>query len=223
MKFSYPGKLGQTRLFRDFHLPHPKTKLWSSLHELREFIRQGGTLSHPFPFLVKANESHEGEGIFVVSALDRLETVLEILASWEKTGQSGFISQEMVQTDGNVLRAVVLGDQTITYWKRPTKVGEPVITISRNAKVDRDWRKDLQRKGRFEARRICKKTGINLAAMDFVFSMADPDPQPLCIDINYYFGRRGLGGSLNYYRLLHRAIQGWLKNRGFDPGSLRLL
>jgi ribosomal protein S6--L-glutamate ligase len=210
-------------MFQEFHLPHPETRLWSSVHELREFIREGGSLSHSFPFLVKANESHEGEGIFVVTGPGRLESVLEILGSWEKTGQSGFISQEMVQTDGNVLRAVVLGKQTITYWKRSNKAGDPVVTISRNARVDGDWRRDLQRKGRFEARRICKKTGIDLAAMDFVFSMEDPDPQPLCLEINYYFGRRGLGGSLNYYRLLHRAIQDWLKDRGLDPAPLRLV
>jgi ribosomal protein S6--L-glutamate ligase len=223
MRFKYPGKSGQTRMFQEFHLPHPETRAWSSVHELREFISEGGSFSHPFPFLVKANESHEGEGIFVVSGPGRLESVLEILGSREKTGQSGFISQEMVQTDGNVLRAVVLGKQAITYWKRPDKAGDPVVTISRNARVDRGWRKDLQRKGRFEARRICKKTGIDLAAMDFVFSTTDPDPQPLCLEVNYYFGRRGLGGSLNYYRLLHNAIKEWLRKKGFDPGSVKLV
>jgi ribosomal protein S6--L-glutamate ligase len=223
MKFRYPGKLGQARLFQEFHVKHPETMSWSSAYELREFIRKGGKLCHPFPFLMKANQSHEGEGISVVSDPDSLERALNILASWEKTGQSGFISQEMVQTDGNVLRAVILGEQTITYWKRPNKAREPVTTLSRNAIVDRDWRKDLQGRGRFEAGRICERTGINLAAMDFVFSMADSDPQPFCLDINYYFGRRGLGGLLNYYGLLHRALQDWLKDGGFDPGSLRLL
>ncbi len=223
MRLRYPGKLGQSLLFEEFHFPHPETKPWSSVDELRGFIRRGGKLAHSFPFFIKADESHEGEGIFLITDSGALEFALEILAAWEKTGQSGFISQEMVQTDGNVLRAVILGRQTITYWKRPDDAGESVITISRNARVDRGWRKDLQKKGRSEARRISKKTGIDLAAVDFVFSMRDPDPQPLCLEINYYFGRRGLGGSLNYYGLLHRAIQTWLKDRGFDPGSLRLL
>jgi ribosomal protein S6--L-glutamate ligase len=223
MRFRYPGKLGQTLLFEESHFPHPETKPWSSVYELREFIRRAGKLSHSFPFLIKADESHEGEGTFVVSDPDRLESVLEILAAWEKTGQSRFISQEMVQTDGNVLRAVILGRQTITYWKRLDNAGESVVTISRNARVDRNWRKDLQKKGRSEARRISKKTGIDLAAIDFVFSMRDPDPQPLCLEINYYFGRRGLGGSLHYYQLLHNAIKEWLRKRGFDPSSFRLV
>ncbi len=223
MRFRYPGKLGQTLLFEEFRFPHPETKPWSSVYELRGFIRRGGKLSHSFPFLIKAGESHEGEGIFLITDSGELEFVLEILAAWEKTGQSGFISQEMVQTDGNVLRAVILGRQTITYWKRRDNAGESIITISRNARVDRSWRKDLQKKGRSEARRISKKAAIDLAAVDFVFSMRDPDPQPLCLEINYYFGRRGLGGSLNYYRLLHNTIKEWLRERGFDPGSVKLV
>jgi ribosomal protein S6--L-glutamate ligase len=190
---------------------------------MRGFIQRGGKLPHSFPFFVKADEGHEGEGIFLITDPGAFDFVLENLASWEKTGQAGFISQEIVQTNGNVLRVVILGRQTIPYWKRPDDPGESVITVSRNARVDRWWRKDLQKKGRFEARRISKRTGIDLAAVDFVFSMGDPDPQPLCLDINYYFGRRGLGGSLNYYRLLHNAIKEWLRKRGFDPGSVKLV
>jgi ribosomal protein S6--L-glutamate ligase len=223
MRLRYPGKLGQTVLFEEFHLRHPATKAWSSADEMRGFVRSGGMLPHPFPFLIKADESHEGEGIFLITDPGALEFVLENLRAWEKTGQSGFITQEMVQTGGNVLRVVILGRQTIAYWKRPDDPSESVITVSRNARVDRWWRKDLQKKGRFEARRISKKTGIDLAAVDFVFSMRDPDPQPLCLEINYYFGRRGLGGSLNYYRLLHDAIKEWLRARGFDPGAVKLV
>jgi ribosomal protein S6--L-glutamate ligase len=223
VRLRYPGKLGQTLLFEDFQFPHPETKPWSSVDALRGFIQRGGKLSHTFPFLIKAGESHEGEGIFLITDSGALEVVLENLAAWEKTGQAGFISQEMVHNYGNVLRAVILGRQIITYWKRPDNAGESVITISRNALVDRGWRKDLQKKGRSEARRISEKTGIDLAAVDFVFSMRDPDPQPLCLEINYYFGRRGLGGSLNYYRLLHHAIKEWLRKRGFDPDSVGLV
>jgi ribosomal protein S6--L-glutamate ligase len=215
--------MGQSLLFQEFRFPHPDTMRWPYVHEMDEFVRRGGTLSHPFPFLVKANESHEGEGIFVVSDPGELESVLEILAAWERTGQSGFISQQRIQTDGNVLRAVILGKRIITYWKRAQHRGDPVISLSRNARVDKDWRGDLQKKARSQARRFSKKTGVNLAAIDFVFPFNDPDPEPLFLEINTYFGRRGFGASLNYYRILYKAIQRWLEERGFDPGSLRLL
>jgi len=43
------------------------------------------------------------------------------------------------------------------------------------------------------------------------------------LEINYYFGRRGLGGTINYYRLLYKAVQDWLEEAGFDPESASLV
>ena len=72
-------------------------------------------------------------------------------------------------------------------------------------------------------KRICDASCIDLAAMDFVFSMAEPDPQPLILEINYFFGRRGLGGSLKYYRMLHKAIRQRLGEHGIDPKPVKLV
>jgi ribosomal protein S6--L-glutamate ligase len=36
------------------------------------------------------------------------------------------------------------------------------------------------------------------------------DPVPMLLEINYFFGRKGLGGSKAYYKLLHEEIQAWL-------------
>ena len=56
-----------------------------------------------------------------------------------------------------------------------------------------------------------------------VFNRDHPDPQPLILEINYYFGRRGLGGSLKYYRLLLNAIREWLEENGFDSRKVKLV
>ena len=66
------------------------------------------------------------------------------------------------------------------------------------------------------------KTGINLAAVDFIFSFSEKDPEPLFLEINYYFGRRGIGGSERYYQLLYEAVRGWLAEAGLDPDAVRL-
>ena len=71
-----------------------------------------------------------------------------------------------------------------------------------------------------EAERLVAATGINLAAIDVIFHIEDPDPQPLFLEINYIFGRRGLGGSMRFYQLLSEALQEWLVERGFDPKSV---
>ena len=89
--------------------------------------------------------------------------------------------------------------------------------------IDHNWRPDLQEKGHASARELAKKIGINLAAIDLVFPIACKDPEPVFLEINYYFGRRGLGGSENYYSLLYEAVQDWLSEIGLDPESVSLI
>ncbi|MDZ7697590.1 MAG: hypothetical protein U5R49_11935 [Deltaproteobacteria bacterium] len=121
------------------------------------------------------------------------------------------------------MRVVIVGDRLITYWKRSGDPQQPITTISRGARIDPQWKPALQQKGEIEARRLSAQTGINLAAVDFVFALADANPDPLFLEINYYFGRRGLGGSESYYRLLYEAIRDWLTACGRSPDSVRLV
>jgi ribosomal protein S6--L-glutamate ligase len=222
MRFKYQGKMGQSALFKELQLPHPDTIPWVSVHQFRRAIHQEG-LSYDYPFLLKGNEGHEGEEVFLITDPNALESNLKVLHEWEKTGQSGFVSQALIASGGNVLRAVLLENRIITYWKRPALQGSLTTTISRNAFVDKDWREDLQEKGRVQTEILSQRTGINVAAIDYVFHMKDPEPQPLILEVNYYFGRRGLGGSLNYYGLLFEALQEWLQKKGFDPTLVRLV
>jgi len=221
-RFEYPGKIGQSLLFQKLKCPHPETIQWPSVDRFRKEYRKAGNFPHNAPFLIKADRGHEAEGIYLVAEKRALESALENLASLEKSGFLGFITQDLIPSGGDVLRAVIIGGRTITYWKRPKKPGQIITTVSQGASIDRDWRTDLQEKGRVEAERFSAATGINLAAIDFIFSFSHPDPQPLFLEVNYYFGRRGLGGSLNYYHLLLKAIQEWLFERGFEPKSVRL-
>jgi ribosomal protein S6--L-glutamate ligase len=220
LRFRYPGKVGQNLLFEKLKIPHPATKRWLSVEKLRDLRKDQSAQPHEMPFFLKADKSHEGEGIYFINDEDRLQTALGRL---EKTGSDGFISQEMIPCGGNVLRAVVLHKKIITYWKRPGKPDEVVTTVSHGARVDKEWKPELQEKGRARAQWICEVTGINLAAFDFVFDMENSGPQPFILEINYYFGRRGLGGSPKYYRLLLKAIKEWLKEKGFDARPVKLV
>ena len=222
IRFTYPGKTGQHTLFSELRLPRPDTFSWSSVEEFKK-AGGGEGVSHAFPFLLKGNDSHEGEGVFLITDPDALESALGVLHTWEKTGQSGFVSQALIASGGNVLRAIVLEDEIMTYWKRPVHQESLITTVSRNAVIDKDWRKDLQERGRVQTQTFVQSTGINVAAIDYVFSMTDPEPKPLILEVNYSFGRHGLGGSLNYYRLLFGALQVWLRKQGFDPSLVRLL
>lgn len=221
-RFEFPGKIGQIRLFRRLAFPHPETLVWSTVDKFRKAWESSEDLHHGQPFIIKAENSHGGDGIHVISDFEDLSNCLEKLAQAEKEGQSGFLSQALIPSQGNVLRTVIMGKKIISYWKRPKELGQIITTINRGAKVDKSWRPDLQEKGRSRTQEFSAASGIDLAACDLIFDFDSSEPQPLLLEINYYFGRRGLGGSLNYYRLLHEAIQGWLTERGFDPNRIAL-
>ena len=223
VRFRYPGKIGQSLLFEELHCPHPETKQWYSVEEFKEVHSRRKELPHGIPFLIKADRSHEAEGIFLIDNQVALESSLENLILLEKSGFSGFVSQALIRSGGNVLRVVILGKKMQSYWKRPMQPGTLVTTIRHGAKIDRRWKTDLQRKGRREARDFSSATGMNLAALDFIFALTESAPCPLFLEVNYYFGRRGLGGSLNYYRLLYEALQEWLKENGLDHHSVELV
>ena len=219
-RFKYPGKVGQSLLFKQLKFPHPETRPWPSVTEFRKTFQHIEDFPHRIPFVLKADGTHEAEGLFVITDQTSLESSLQNLTRFESSGTVGFISQELIHAEGNVLRAVILGRTIITYWKRGQNPSQIITTVSRGAKIDKGWRNDLQEKGRIEAQKFSAGTGSNLAAIDFVFSLAHLNPEPLFLEVNYYFGRRGLGGSIHYYRLLLGAIQEWLKENGFDPESV---
>jgi len=220
LRFKYPGKAGQSLLFRKLGIPHPATKRWPSVNRFRAFLMQQGKPPHEMPFYLKADKSHEGDGVYLVDHRTGLDSALRAL---EDAGPEAFISQEAVPCKGTVLRAVILHKKIMTYWKRPGPSQDVVTTIGRGARVDRVWKPALQEKGRQQTRWIAEKSGIHLAAFDLVFNLDHPDPQPLILEINYYFGRRGLGGSLKYYRLLLNAIREWLKEEGFHERRIKLV
>ena len=223
IRFRYPGKIGQSLLFKELKLPYPETIQWPSVKGFKASYPKAGDFPHGMPFLIKADRGHEGEGVYLITDQKVLGLSLKRLNSLEKAGLSGFISQELIPSDGNVLRAVILGNRTITYWKRAESHCQIIATISRGAKIEHNWRVDLKEKGIIEAKKFNRATGINLAAIDFVFPFDHPDPHPLFLEINYYFGRRGLGGSINYYRLLFEAVREWLKENGLDQESVKLV
>ena len=220
LRFKYPGKVGQSLLFEKMHIPHPETERWTSVKKFRDRWKEGSTPLRGMPLFLKADKSHEGDGVFLVTGKKGLETAL---ARLEKTQPEGFVSQKRIPCRGNALRAVVLHKRIVTYWKRSDDPSEVIATVSRGSRVDKKWKPELQEKGRALAQWICEETGINLAAFDFVFDLDDADPQPFLLEINYYFGRRGLGGTERYYRLLLRAIREWLKENGYDARAIKLV
>lgn len=215
-RFAYPGKVGQARLFYDLEVAHPRTVPYT---DTRVFFERHPDGNGPFPppAVVKLNWGGEGDGIFPIRQPDDLESVLRRLRKYEGTGQRGFVFQKWIPAGARSLRVVVSGHHMKSYWRIVPSQAFPLASLSGGGTIDRTSDRHLMDAAEAATRSFCRKTGINLAGFDFLFStdaaFADPDT-PLFLEINYFFGRRGFRGSEAYYRWLTKAIDHWLDSAG---------
>jgi ribosomal protein S6--L-glutamate ligase len=214
-RFRYPDKIGQIKLFREFNMAHPATEIFSNLALFHQgFKNRTSKDSLKFPFVFKLDWGGEGETVFLIESEDDLSRILHKTAEFEKSGQSGFLLQEYIATRSRSLRVVVIGQRIISYWRIQEDEGGFYTNLGKGAIIDADGEPALQQKAVALVKQICHKTNINLAGLDVIFSAEIDDPDPMLLEINYFFGRRGLGGSEAYYQILLGAIQSWIAGLG---------
>jgi ribosomal protein S6--L-glutamate ligase len=215
-RFDYPGKLGQIRLFQKNKVSFPPTVVFSDINTYREAFEKvkSYTLPFDFPCVLKLNEGGEGEGVFLLKNQKDWETALGNVAQAERSGQKGFIVQAHIPNEGRTLRVVVIGEQFFSYWRIQEDKDVFQSNLRTGARIDHNLSPELQEAAIEAARNFCRRTGINLAGFDFLFPQDAAEPQPLFLEINYFFGRRGLGGSFKFYELLEKAVEEWLVSRG---------
>ncbi len=118
------------------------------------------------------------------------------------------------------LRVVIIGHRVISYWRIQKNSDEFYSNLSKGAAIDSEAEPELQQKAVALIKYLCKETGINLAGFDVIFSAENGDSDPMLLEINYFFGRKGLGGSETYYRILLEEIRNWLTRRNLEPDHL---
>ncbi len=131
---------------------------------------------------------------------------------FEKTGQKGFLLQEYIPSDNRSLRVALIGGKLISYWRVQKDTDNFRAGLSQGAVADFESDPKLIKAAEKNVKEFCKKTGINLAGFDFLFSSENNYNEPLFLEINYFFGRKGLGGSEKFYAILNREIRKWLKS-----------
>jgi ribosomal protein S6--L-glutamate ligase len=166
-----------------------------------------------FPKVVKLDWGGQGETVFRVDNAEELDDVLKQVKSYESTGQQGFLVQEFIPHGSRSLRVVVIGSLLISYWRLQTPDKDFGTSIANGAAIGYEADPELQKAAKNAARHLCAQTGLELAGLDYVFDVnggtVEPG-QPLILEINYYFGRTGLGGSESYYELLSQEVDKWL-------------
>jgi ribosomal protein S6--L-glutamate ligase len=208
-RFRYPGKTGQIRLFRKTGTPHPATAAYADLTEYQ--AHTGERLPIEFPLVFKFDWGGEGDTVFLVNAPSELEALIDHADRCERSGQRGFLIQRFVDCGGRSLRVVVIGDRILSYWRVGDSPGAFKANLSKGAKMDIHSDPDLKSRAEKMVAGFCRENGINLAGLDVIYDLAAAQPTPLLLEINYYFGRVGLGGSEAYYAILENEINRWLE------------
>jgi ribosomal protein S6--L-glutamate ligase len=219
-RFRYPEKIGQIRLFRATNTPYPETRAFDDMASFRrEFGAKPQRLPFAWPFVFKLNWGGEGDTVYLIDSFEALQVRLQQVDIFEKSGQKGFLIQEFIPNRNKTLRVVRIGRQYIVYWRVLKNQTGFLANLSKGATIDFDSDPDLQKSAITIIEALCKKTGINLAGFDAIFSAEQNDRQPLLLEINYFFGRKGLGGSRAYYKILQSEIQQWLNSLGLSQIS----
>ena len=214
-RFKYPGKIGQINLFRAINVSHPATAICSDVAAFeKKYGKKPEKWPFQFPLVFKFDWGGEGETVCLVSSYKILQKQIDQAARFEKSGQTGFLLQQYIACHDQTLRVVVIGQQIISYWRISQKSGNFYSNLSKGAVIDSAAEPALQNKAVAVVKNICRKTGINLAGFDVIFPSETQDSDPLLLEINYFFGRRGLGGSEAFYKILIAEIQAWLAGIG---------
>jgi ribosomal protein S6--L-glutamate ligase len=211
-RFQYPGKIGQIQLFREANIPHPQTETFQTIALFRsKYDSKLRRLPFRLPMVLKLNWGDEGDTVFLVPSLDALADRLHQIESFEQSGQFGFLLQEYIPNRNRTLRVVIIGQQLKAYWRIQKTNDLFLSNLSKGAVLDFESDQDLQTRALASMENFCKMTGINLAGFDVLFSTENNEKTPFLLEINYFFGRHGLGGSEAYYRILHQEIYAWLE------------
>jgi ribosomal protein S6--L-glutamate ligase len=213
-RFKYPGKINQIKLFRKLKLNHPASEIFPEIASFQQKYHAGRSIrSFKFPIVFKLDWGGEGETVYLIDSVDNLQKTLKRTAQYEKSGQSGFLLQEYIPSNNRTLRVVILGQRVISYWRIQENNDDFYTNLSKGAIIDSQIDPGLQQKAVALIKDLCQKTGIDLAGFDLIFSSESDNPDPMLLEINYFFGRKGLGGSENYYRILLVEIRNWLAER----------
>lgn len=215
VRFDYPGKIGQIRLFQETGVRFPASETFGSADQFTARYRHlPADMPFPFPFVVKFDWGGECETVSLVESGEQLDAVLQKAVAFERTGLSGFILQEFIPCNNRVLRVVVVGSRIISYWRVGAGNQQSRVSAAGGARIDFDAAPGLQHRAVDAVKRFAQSTRINLAGIDLLYADHADQDEPYFLEINYFFGRRGLGGSEAYYEMLSEEICNWLHRCG---------
>ena len=213
-RFDYPGKTGQIRLFRSLGAAHPGTLVFADTEEFARRYPDGWDRPPmDFPMVFKFNWGGEGDSVFLLENRASLRTLLDRAGRGGNAGRTGFLIQEYIPNGNRTLRVAVIGRSRISYWRIQDDPKRFHACAARGGRIDGKLDLHLQEAAGTMVKNFCRKARIHLAGFDLLFRAGEKEPVPLLLEINWFFGRRGLGGSEAYYSRLTHEISRWLEEK----------
>ena len=196
-KYDYSGKTKQIMLFQRLKIRHPRTILYPNPQVLLDAEKR--ILPLDYPFVLKGDNGGGGSRVFPVCCRKDLIRGLQRLPAEEP-----LLIQRWVDHGGMDLRVVVVGAKMVSYFR--VGGGNFYNNVCRGGRMRTEIFPELQERGMAAVARLCHLAGINLAGFDLMFADAGP---PIFIEINFNFGRKGLGGTPGFRRLFKEAVDLW--------------
>ncbi|MFP3870657.1 MAG: RimK family alpha-L-glutamate ligase [Syntrophobacteria bacterium] len=211
-RYGFEGKCGNARLFGRFGAPHPSSRCFRTLAQFRARVGLMD-LGQLFagPVVIKPDRAGGGYLVRLIKGRDDLTRVFQELNREEQKGESGFIVQQYYPTESRDLRVVVIGNRLFSYWRCQKEPGEFRTNLGCGGCIVLEGWPEQQRSGCRAVRGFCQETGLNLAAFDLIFPADGKVPGPLFLEINFCFGRRGIGGTPLFREFLLHAVESWRK------------
>ena len=196
-KYDYSGKTKQIILFQRLKIRHPRTILYPNPQVLLDAEKR--MLPLDYPFVLKGDNGGGGSRVFPVCCRKDLIRGLQRLPAEEP-----LLIQRWVDHGGMDLRVVVVGAKMVSYFR--VGGGNFYNNVCRGGRMRTEIFPELQERGMAAVARLCHLAGINFAGFDLMFADAGP---PIFIEINFNFGRKGLGGTPGFRRLFKEAVNLW--------------
>ncbi len=198
VRFQYLGKTRQIQLFRELGIRHPESLLFNDPRELEEYCTVHGS-PWGFPVVMKGDLGGGGVGVFpVYSAVDVNRQARRL------PPDQPALLQRWVDHQGKDLRVVVYGDLAVSYFR--LGAGGFYNNVCRGGRIDHDLNPEQQQQGIAAVQALCRRVGVDIAGFDLMF----PDHgEPVFVEINHHFGRKGLGGTAGHQRYFLKAVWHW--------------
>lgn len=197
-RFQCRGKTKQIRLFQELGVRHPESILFDNPRQMVEHFTDHGS-PWGFPLVMKGDLGGGGVHVFpIYTAADVLRQACRL------PGDQPALLQRWVDHRGKDLRVVVYGDLAVSYFR--VGDGRFYNNVCRGGYIDYDLWPERQQQGIAAVEAMCRRAGIDIAGFDLMF----PDQgEPVFVEINHHFGRKGLGGTRGHQRYFLQAVERW--------------